>query len=274
MRHKKMTSLIYSNSLNLFNYNEQTKPTLLNICSEFFHFLNLNYFAYGFYNDGAHFTIRTNLELCKHTLENNLFSIDSQVFQDRIRQIPLNQIKAFVNSGEPKDLLHQCVFDFNIWNSLCVMLRKEDSLHWWTFATDRENHSILSDYINKRTLFESFIKYFNHAAADLISIKDDLKIIHPGYKIPPYDPSYDKASHHLQARFIKDTSSSPDKKMYLTKREVECISYLGQGKTAKEVACLLKISPRTVEYYLQNARLRIKCSDRSHLIDFFRSHYS
>jgi DNA-binding CsgD family transcriptional regulator len=268
-----MTSLLYSNSFNLFQYNEQIQPILINICSEFFRFLNLNYFAYGFYNDGAHFTLRTNLELCKYTLEHNLFSINSKVSQDRIRQIPLAQIKAFVNSGKPQDALHQCVFDFNIWNSLCIMLRKEHSLHWWTFGTDRNNYGILSEYVNKRPLFESFIRYFNHAAVDIINVNDNLKIIHPGYRIPAYDPTYDNASQQLQTRFLKETMSPTNKKMYLTKREAECINYLGQGKTAKEVANLLKISPRTVEYYLQNARLRLKCSDRSHLINFFRNHY-
>ncbi|MBL0941410.1 MAG: helix-turn-helix transcriptional regulator [Alphaproteobacteria bacterium] len=268
-----MTSLIPQNSLNLFHYNEQINPILLKICSEFLEFLNLNYFAYGFYNDGAHFTVRTNLDLCKHTLERNLFSIDSQVSQERIRQVPPYQIKAFINSGEPQDSLHQCVFDFNIWNSQCVMLRKEDSLHWWSFGTDRENYSILSDYINKRGLFESFIKYFNAAAADLISIDENLMITHPGYKIPAYDPSNDNASQHLQTKFLKDLSTPKNAKMYLTKREIECINYLGQGKAAKEIASLLKISPRTVEYYLQNARMRLKCSDRRHLIKFFRNNY-
>lgn len=268
-----MTSLIHQNALNLYHYNQQTKPILLKICSDFLGFLNLNYFAYGFYNDGAHFTLRTNLELCKHTLEHNLFSINSHISQDRIRQIPPHQIRAFVNTGEPQDPLHECVFNFNIWNSQCVMQRKEDSLHWWTFGTDRENHSILSDYINKRGLFESFIKYFNAAAAELISVDNSLKVIHPGYKIPDYDPSNDNASQRLQMQFLKESNTTKNPKMYLTKREVECINYLSQGKTAKEIAVQLKISPRTVEYYLQNARMRLKCSDRSHLIKFFKNNY-
>jgi DNA-binding NarL/FixJ family response regulator len=38
------------------------------------------------------------------------------------------------------------------------------------------------------------------------------------------------------------------------RREVECLSYLSLGKSAKEIAKTLELSPRSVEFYLSNLK--------------------
>lgn len=45
----------------------------------------------------------------------------------------------------------------------------------------------------------------------------------------------------------------------LTKRELETLNLLLAGKTAKETARLLNISPRVVDEYLENLRRKLNC---------------
>lgn len=45
----------------------------------------------------------------------------------------------------------------------------------------------------------------------------------------------------------------------LTKRESECLSYLLEGKSAKQTAGILNISVRTAEFHLDNIRQKAKC---------------
>lgn len=52
----------------------------------------------------------------------------------------------------------------------------------------------------------------------------------------------------------------------LTKRETECLFYLAEGYTAKEMAQVLNLSPRTVEGYIENMKHKIGCLTTSELL--------
>ena len=56
-------------------------------------------------------------------------------------------------------------------------------------------------------------------------------------------------------------------KIYFTKREAECMMWLLRGKTINSVAALLKLSPRTVEYYVKNMKTKVGCRTKFELID-------
>lgn len=53
----------------------------------------------------------------------------------------------------------------------------------------------------------------------------------------------------------------------LTWRETECIHYLTRGKTAKEIAYIINTSPKTVEYYIANAKYKLDCFSTSQLLE-------
>jgi DNA-binding CsgD family transcriptional regulator len=55
--------------------------------------------------------------------------------------------------------------------------------------------------------------------------------------------------------------------LYFTKREAECMVWLLKGKTINSVATILKLSPRTVEYYIKNMKAKIGCRTKFELID-------
>ena len=55
--------------------------------------------------------------------------------------------------------------------------------------------------------------------------------------------------------------------IYFSKRETECLHLTIRGKTAKQVAHELKISPRTVEEYLANIKIKMGVSSKSELIE-------
>ena len=55
--------------------------------------------------------------------------------------------------------------------------------------------------------------------------------------------------------------------IYFTKREAECMVLLLKGKTINSVASLLRLSPRTVEYYIKNMKAKLGCRTKFELID-------
>lgn len=55
--------------------------------------------------------------------------------------------------------------------------------------------------------------------------------------------------------------------LYFTRRESECMLWLLRGKTISGVAAILKLSPRTVEYYIKNMKSKLGCRTKFELID-------
>jgi DNA-binding CsgD family transcriptional regulator len=52
----------------------------------------------------------------------------------------------------------------------------------------------------------------------------------------------------------------------LTNRQYDCLFYLAQGMTIKSIAKTLKLSPRTVEHYLECIKTKLNCHSRAELI--------
>lgn len=53
----------------------------------------------------------------------------------------------------------------------------------------------------------------------------------------------------------------------LAPREVECIIYILRGKTSKQIARILELSHRTVEFYIGRLKNKLDCHTKSELIE-------
>lgn len=52
----------------------------------------------------------------------------------------------------------------------------------------------------------------------------------------------------------------------LTIRETEVVRLVGSGRSSKQIALVLGIAPKTVESYVEHARLKLSAVNRSHLM--------
>lgn len=55
--------------------------------------------------------------------------------------------------------------------------------------------------------------------------------------------------------------------IYFTKREAECAFWIIQNKTIEQTAHHMNLSPRTVEFYVKNMKLKLKCENKKRLIE-------
>ncbi|MFN7096165.1 MAG: helix-turn-helix transcriptional regulator [Gammaproteobacteria bacterium] len=55
--------------------------------------------------------------------------------------------------------------------------------------------------------------------------------------------------------------------MNLTQREIECLYYTLRGKSAKSIANVLKLSSKTIEYYIQQLKIKFEVLTKAQLID-------
>lgn len=52
----------------------------------------------------------------------------------------------------------------------------------------------------------------------------------------------------------------------LTSREVQVVQLVGEGRSSKQIALVLGITPKTVESYVEHARLKLHAANRSQLM--------
>lgn len=62
----------------------------------------------------------------------------------------------------------------------------------------------------------------------------------------------------------------PYSESYLTQREAECVFWVMEGLTNKEIADKMDLSSRTIEYYLRNVRVKLNCYSKAHLIKMLK----
>ncbi len=58
-----------------------------------------------------------------------------------------------------------------------------------------------------------------------------------------------------------------DPRCPLTRRQLECLTWVRRGKTDKEMAAIMRISPRTAHHHVEGAKLRLEVSKRGQAAD-------
>ena len=61
-----------------------------------------------------------------------------------------------------------------------------------------------------------------------------------------------------------------EKAASLSERERQCLKLFLLGKSAKETAIDLSLSPRTIEFYFENIKNKLACRDKASVFSFGR----
>lgn len=106
----------------------------------------------------------------------------------------------------------------------------------------------------------------SHQFHNIWLVDDQCKIEFLTTKMPFYKANGDIAGVFGISQYINKFSSKRALELGLSKRETECLFYLLEGKSNKQVAKILNLSVRTVEEYYGNLRDKLCCSSKSELI--------
>ncbi|MBU0744307.1 MAG: LuxR C-terminal-related transcriptional regulator [Gammaproteobacteria bacterium] len=190
----------------------------------------------------------------------------------------------------------KCVFiediaDRNYWvptyeelgiKSSINIIEKHDKYYdgFWFIA--RSGKAPYSFFVNHYDVLENFILYFKERARDLIEQGKREKIIWFNNK-----PEYSEVVQRLEGVVLKDSQNfanlknrfklkrysinKDNLKYYITPREMQCLQYLGQGLSCKEIGNLLYVSSRTVESHLQKIKTRLGVCSRNQLLKVYHA---
>lgn len=267
---------------------EQIKP----ICAPLFDYLNLDSFSYSRIHSSGHFLYISTHEKWMETFhkysiynnnefQNDFYYIDNCdkegtfLFMTSIedKEDNFNKEGTFLYMGLPekKEFLSY-LYNAGVWNCLTLFLKNQDFTECWMFSSTPEEANVLNLYLNKPEIFKHFSTYFNREFQELIKVYDqeiNAEIILSRSKL--FLETRNERVHPRQDLEIQKYYLSGDlDEIYFSKRETECLYFLSKGNTIKEIAKTLTLSPRTVEVYIENAKIKTRLKSKKELLELFK----
>ena len=135
----------------------------------------------------------------------------------------------------------QDIIQFGLDNKFEITMEYKDYYETIGLAGKAGDESIINFYFNQLGIIKENILLFKEKATPLIC-------------------EADKSENILQLALNQPEVNTPKINLFkknsfkLSKQEINCIRLLAYGRTAKQIAKQLRISHRTVEAYLENAR--------------------
>ena len=140
----------------------------------------------------------------------------------------------------------------------------KDYIEITTFGTSSyQTSTFLNFCIQNLIVLQNFIQYFKTEAEDLIEAAKKDPIM-----LSPRSPL--KAPKSTSMDFVGyDFKNKKKITLKLTGQEAASLKQLGTGKTFKEAAKNLLISPRTVENHIYSAKMKSGCNSTNDLVELF-----
>lgn len=155
--------------------------------------------------------------------------------------------------------------------SLLILDQKDDCYHGFGFATTH-NPQQLNVLFQDLDLIQKFLKYYRTEMDEVFKKVDDKKIplaqiLGTRFLTPPASNMLGVSK--MKRRQFLDAIGHQKRpiKIHLTPREIDCIAWHLQGKTAAQIAERLQLSRRTVEHYMETLKEKLGCRSKTEIYD-------
>lgn len=258
-------------SLNLSNHFSITSSKeVQQICYDPLSSIGVTYFNYiKIAHDGSRELLTNNADWIDHFYKNSLYKsvgvIDIEYLLPKgyfLWSELKNDDPAYTQGREL----------FNIDNGLSFVVKKQTETILYIFASTRDQYTINNFYVRNIDLFKRFILYFNDKGSELLKKATKNKIYLPDKQMVT-NRNLNKIyiNEKVRNEFFNKTDMSRyflldrEDHLYLTKKEAECVAYMLEGATAKQIAKKLNISFRTVEAHFRKIKEKLNCSNKDEL---------
>ncbi|MBT4879962.1 MAG: helix-turn-helix transcriptional regulator [Alphaproteobacteria bacterium] len=263
---------VSANAMNksTWKYNCEINAQLVELCEPLFKNFGITVFSYiRFFEDGTHLQLCTNTDWLKFYLQKKFYDNESH-YRNMLEKIPVDDSNFVLWETLPQSQLTSSLYESNIWNGLSIYKRYKNYAEAFYFSSTRDSHQIIDFFVNHQALLTQYSFYFKEKASDFIINPPNEVITVPAKMLDFGNLCIPKHNSENRLSFFRDIEAhTPGVGAQLSCREHECISHISKGKTMKETACDMGLSPRTVEQYIVNVKKKFKCKTKSEVIEYF-----
>lgn len=177
---------------------------------------------------------------------------------------PLNENLFFLWPKEVNEQLPKMLEELAICNGITLFEKNENSLQTFAFATDQFHDGLVNFYINNLRTLKRIKNQF--------SLEYQKENIHPKetFFIPPIIKTESIGNNDFPCEVPFNNILKINGRLFsISDSKMKILIQLANGKTSKEVAATLKISPRTVEKQIELLMTETNIHSRSLLIQAF-----
>lgn len=244
---------------------------------------NITYFAHVNINNKNQYSATSNnpkyaeIYVKKRFFDTDIHTIKEDIFDNYILMDALNVSNSFI---ERRRVASQS----GVNHVFTIVERHKNSKDYYHFGSDDPNNfSINHIYLANVSLLKAFIQYYkdtmlkNKVLAQAYEYKFDIDTNVVGFELNNTNELLDVFNN--RALFLRDIADSElnSKELIsvknsikdfpsITPQQLKCLSLLALGKSAKEIARFLNLSPRTVDHYLHHLRVKFHCKNSKELI--------
>ncbi len=241
-----------------------------NICKPLQQIFGVTSFVYRkTYNDGNRIYLTNHAERLEWYFNNHYYLIDG--YQEHPSKY---QSAHVIWPLHPHTIqFDQLLYErFSLVNGFSLIYKQDDSFEIISLTTPEQKHITVNTYINNIELLEKFILYFREVAKPLIkkvSVSGKIKFLlsYPdNYIISPKLDDEDIQTFIKYIKLKRNIIVIGKKQIIISNREYECLNELMLGKPIKLIAKNLKLSPRTVETYINHIKEKVGLHSQKELI--------
>ena len=255
---------------NIDNHNAFVS-TLIQECEPLLHSIGLKSFSYNEFRDDSrtYKMLVVDNDYKNHLVEAFENEIDHEFTRNDFA-IGSEKYTKILWSAAPDNKLIKFLRSKNIGNGLTVFVPQENSIESFSFGAGVNDTEIQNLYLNDFHLIEQFILYFKEKLRKLESAKkyQPLWTFQNGFKSTFKQQAEMPHKNMLQKKYhtlFRGTQST------LTLRHIQLIGHLSTGKTQKETAREMALSPATIASYADNIKTKFNLHTQSELINLFHS---
>ncbi len=231
-----------------------------------------------FYKDGSSIFLATHLEFLSYCFNNGKYTvkIPTQPAEKTKLYCPWKQLAQNNQSFSKALSYYDSRFDRG--NGFSIVRDFKEYVEIYALATTSRNETADFKFLTEIEPIENFVEHLKFEGKEIIQAAEQAKILPPpSYaSLNSHYPSNEKLKQFYssigagRARIVcKDQSN-----ILLTPKESECLRYLAQGKSVKQVAQSMNISPRTVSFHLDKIKLKTGYHYNSDLATCYWQHNS
>lgn len=257
-------------------YNASVQPFIQKACNLIATKLGLPHFGYiKNFKDGSYIYLCSSQSWLEHHCDN----VNREVaeFADIKRTKLLNGMSYYSWPQNKEREVFRDFYEFNIWNGIELCYKCDDYIENFYFAGTRTQEIENTFYLENIEILKFFTFYFRSICSNILEQAHSNKLI----------PEKSFPSFFDLCQFSQNTKSSisfnslfPIKKfyldghlsnVYLSIRELECLSLLGKGYSVKQIALHVGISSKTVNSYIDRIRIKTGINSTSQLVFLYHS---
>lgn len=242
--------------------------------------LNISYFSHVHIDTAGKFSAASNHpDFHIHYIKNKYHDSDIHVLQnDTFDKYVLWD--ALDCTGKSQQMNEDAEM-FGINHTFTIINKSLQGSDYYHFSTLVNDHYMNQIYLSNLDLLNNFINYFNENVSQSLKLKD------------AYDFKYDINKKSSGFTFVRNQDivklnqiknrihfNQENKKILtnvnynelyekLSSQQKYCLYYTLQGKTIKEIAKLMSLSPRTVEHYINIIKTKFNCDNKRDLFGMF-----